>query len=219
MRKCPPPTMQEEQLLLAKGYRFIAGIDEAGRGALAGPVAAAAVVLPAGADFPWLAQVHDSKLLSPRQREALYPCIKRDALAVGVAMVSPQDIDNMGILPATLLAMRMAAAQLAPQADFLLIDGTQAPHSKLPRKTIVRGDRLCLSIACASIVAKVTRDNLMCELDRQYPGYGLAQHKGYGTEQHLSCLRQLGACRIHRHSFAPMKTPLFADGSEHPETD
>ncbi|MBI2854814.1 MAG: ribonuclease HII [Chloroflexi bacterium] len=204
-----PPTALEERQLLAEGYRLIAGIDEVGRGSLAGPVAAAAVILPPGSDFSWSSLVRDSKLLTPKQREDVSPLICRDALAVGLAMVSSEDIDKMGILEATRRAMHQAVAQLSPRPHFLLIDGMRVPQIDMPQKGIIGGDRLCLSIACASIVAKVARDHLMVTLDEKYPGYGLARHKGYGTVDHLECLHKLGPSPIHRQSFAPVRAALI----------
>ncbi|MEW6034734.1 MAG: ribonuclease HII [Chloroflexota bacterium] len=205
MVKGLPPTLEEERGLLAQGYSLVAGVDEVGRGALAGPVAAAAVVLPLERDLPWFRGVRDSKLLTPKQREDLFPLILEQAVSVGVALVPVEDIDGRGILRATRLAMRLALERMSLSPQFLLIDGMRLPQVRLPQKGIVRGDRLCLSIACASIVAKVTRDRVMVELDGQYPGYGLAAHKGYGTREHLSCLQSLGASPIHRRSFAPVR--------------
>ena len=199
------PSFVEERRLHRQGYRLIAGIDEVGRGALAGPVAAAAVVLPRGLKTPWLAQVRDSKELTAARREYLSAHIHEVALAMGIGMVPAEAIDVMGIVAATRLAMGRAIEQISPSPEFLLIDALKLPALALPQKSLVRGDKLCLSIACASIVAKVTRDRLMREMDGHYPGYGFARHKGYGTERHLSSLRELGACPIHRRSFAPMR--------------
>ncbi|MCJ7654271.1 MAG: ribonuclease HII, partial [Dehalococcoidia bacterium] len=189
----------------ARGYRLIAGIDEAGRGALAGPVVAAAVILPQSPDFPWLKSVRDSKEVPPARREFLFDLIRQDAIAVSVGIIAPQTIDVIGILNATKIAMCHAVAQLSHPPDFLLIDYLRLPQLRISQKPIVRGDKLCLSIACASIIAKVTRDRIMVELDQLHPGYGLAHHKGYGTKQHVSCLHQHGPSPIHRHSFAPVR--------------
>ncbi len=195
-------------MLEAQGYRLIAGIDEAGRGALAGPVVAAAVILPRDIDTTWLTQVKDSKLLRPSEREYLFPYIQDVAVSTGVGIIPPGIIDSHGIVHATRLAMKMAVEQLSPPPDTLLIDYMSLPEVPLPQKGIKYGDSLCYSIACASIIAKVTRDRLMVELDMTYPGYGLAQHKGYGTAAHVSCLNRLGLSPVHRRSFKPVKDIL-----------
>lgn len=200
-----PPSLVEENGLNASGYRLIAGVDEAGRGALAGPVVAAAVILPQSPDFPWLESVRDSKEVPPARRESLFDLIKQEAIAVGVGIIPSQTIDVIGILNATKIAMCHAVEQLASPPDFLLIDFLRLPQLRIFQKPIVHGDKLCLSIACASIIAKVTRDRIMVELDQIHPGYGLAHHKGYGTKHHMSCLNQHGPSSIHRHSFAPVR--------------
>jgi ribonuclease HII len=201
------PDLREEMALYAEGYRHIAGLDEAGRGSWAGPVVAGAVILPP--DRSDLSQeldgVRDSKQLTPRQRERLYPIIESTALAVGVGVVPPDVIDELGIVPATRQAMGLAIGQLGLPPDFLLIDYLNLPELSIPQKSITRGDALSLSIAAASIVAKVTRDRLMVELDVHYPGYGFAPHKGYGTRQHRESLFRLGPSPIHRLSYAPMR--------------
>lgn len=199
------PSFAQEKMLEAQGYRFIAGVDEVGRGALAGPVVAAAVILPNDMDAPWLKQVRDSKQLSPAKREVLYGYISKMAIAAGIGMVHHEIIDSGGIIKATQMAMKSAIEQLSPLPEFVLIDYMYLPEVTLPQKGIKYGDSLCFSIACASIVAKVTRDRLMVELDRVYPGYRLAEHKGYGTSEHLACLGRLGPSPIHRHSFQPVK--------------
>jgi ribonuclease HII len=201
----PIPTFEEEKILQAQGYRLIAGVDEVGRGALAGPVAAAAVILPSRLRAPWLKQVRDSKLLDPPKREKLSQYIHRVAISIGIGMVSHEVIDRQGIVRATYRAMRLAISQLSPPPEALLIDYLHLPGTRLPQKGVTDGDSLCISIACASIVAKVARDRLMVELDDTYHSYGLAQHKGYGTEEHLACLQRLGPCPIHRRSFSPVK--------------
>jgi len=203
IKNLPLPSFDEEGLLMAQGYQLIAGIDEVGRGALAGPVVAAAVILPHSMDFPWLNQVRDSKVLTPARRELLSQLINEIAVAVGIGVVPHTVIDARGIVKATRLAMKLAVEQLLPQPESLLIDYMALPEVKLPQKPITNGDCLCFSIACASIVAKVARDHIMVEMDGIYPGYGLAQHKGYCTEKHLSCLRRLGASPIHRQTFQP----------------
>ena len=199
------PSFIEEKLLEAQGYQHIAGIDEAGRGALVGPVVAAAVILPCHIDAPWLNLVKDSKQLSPATRELLFHHIHEIAISVGIGMATNEVIDAQGIIKATRLAMQLAINQLSPLPQSLLIDYMLLPEVSLPQKGITNGDRLCFSIACASIMAKVTRDQLMIELDKIYPGYGLAQHKGYGTKKHLACLYKLGPSPIHRRSFRPIK--------------
>ena len=199
------PSLAEERKLEAKGYRYIAGIDEVGRGALAGPVVAAAVILPCHINAPWLSQIKDSKQLSPAKRELLFPHINEAAISVGIGKVAAEVIDKEGIIRATRLAMKSAIDQLLPSAESLLIDYMLLPEVPLPQKGITKGDSLCLSIACASIIAKVARDHLMIEFDRIYPGYGLAQHKGYGTKKHIACLHRLGPSPIHRRSFRPVK--------------
>ncbi|MDY7039677.1 MAG: ribonuclease HII [Chloroflexota bacterium] len=206
-RSRPKPTLAEERTLRADGYRHIAGLDEAGRGAWAGPVVAAAVILPL--DNPHLSRllegVRDSKQLSPRQREELYGRICTVAATVGVGLIPADDIDAVGIVPATLRAMATAVAWLSPPPDFLLVDALQLDEVPLPQKGIVKGDAHCLSIAAASIVAKVTRDRLLIALETTYPGYGFARHKGYGTRQHRAALNHLGPCSIHRRSYAPVR--------------
>ena len=204
-----PPTLVEEHRLLEQGYSIVAGLDEVGRGALAGPVAAAAVILPSGAAFTWLERVRDSKLLTEKQRTVLAPWIYRDSVSACVALASVEEIEEKGILKATRLAMKRAVDGLESRPQFLLIDALRLPQVKLPQKGIIRGDRLCVSIACASIIAKVARDRLMVELDGRFPGYGLARHKGYGTGEHMDSLRSLGASPIHRRSFAPVYRVLF----------
>jgi ribonuclease HII len=202
------PSFTEERILEAKGYRYIAGIDEVGRGALAGPVAAAAVILPHNIDAHWLGLVRDSKQLSPSKRELLFHHIHETAIAIGIGLVYHEVIDDQGIIKATRLAMKLAVDQLSTPAEALLIDYISLPEVSLPQKGIKNGDSLCFSIACASIVAKVTRDRLMIELDRAYPGYKFSRHKGYGTWEHLTCLQRLGPSPIHRHSFRPVREIL-----------
>ena len=199
------PSFAEEKILKAQGYQYIAGIDEAGRGSLAGPVVAAAVILPCHIDTLWLNQVKDSKQLSPARREFLFHHIHKVAISMGIGVVPHKVIDAEGIIKATRLAMKLAIDQLSSPPEFLLIDYMRLPEVPLPQKGITNGDCLCFSIACASIIAKVSRDHMMRELDGIYPNYGLAQHKGYGTKGHLACLRRLGPSPIHRQSFKPVK--------------
>jgi ribonuclease HII len=199
------PDLLEERQLISLGYKFIAGIDEAGRGALAGPVVAAAVILPRRSYFPRLKLVRDSKMITPARRDCLFNVIEEEAEAIGVGVVPPHIIDTMNIRNATMVAMRTAVEQLTFPPDFLLIDGLAVPKIHLVQKGIVKGDRICLSIACASIIAKVTRDRIMVELDKSYPEYGLAIHKGYSTKFHLSCLQRQGPSPVHRYTYAPVK--------------
>ena len=189
----------------------IAGLDEAGRGALAGPVVAAAVILPLNDQIETLLHgVNDSKQLSAKKREVLFELICQHALAYGIGQQPAAVIDAIGILPANKLAMQTAVTQLTPTPQFLLIDGRiRLPQLNIRQQSIIRGDSQSLSIAAASILAKVTRDRLMCELDGQFPHYGFAQHKGYGTELHRAAIAQHGPCPQHRHSFAPIRQPLL----------
>jgi len=203
-----PPNSDEENKLKLQGYRLIAGIDEAGRGALAGPVVAGAVILPHSGYLSWLSLVRDSKELTARKRECLFDLIQKEALAVGIGIVPPSVIDSVNILKATQLAMWQAIEELPQQPDIVLIDRLTLPQCAIPQRGITRGDKLCLSIACASIVAKVTRDHIMQELDKVYSGYGFAKHKGYGTAEHGSSLRQLGCSPVHRLSFAPVRNVI-----------
>jgi ribonuclease HII len=205
------PSFDEELNLGNLGFRHIAGIDEAGRGALAGPVVAAAVILPRKDRIPFLHRIKDSKKLTPRQRNGLFDEIRGVAVAAGVGIVYFDIIDRTGIAGATRLAMKKAVENLSPPADYLLIDYMKLPDVPLPQKGIVHGDDLCYSIAAASIIAKVTRDRIMVELDDTYRGYGLASHKGYGTGEHLACLRQLGPSPVHRRSFNPVCRLRFGD--------
>lgn len=199
-------SLAEEQTLYAQGYRYVAGIDEVGRGPLAGPVMAAAVILPQTIKpTKWADKIKDSKQLTAIQRENLVEYIKDLAISYGVGMINSQTIDIRGIAKATRLAMVQAVNQVSPSPDYVLIDYFTVPELKFPQKGVVEGDSICFSIACASIIAKVTRDKIMIELDDLYPGYGFANHKGYGTREHLKCLQKLGPCPIHRLSFQPVK--------------
>lgn len=189
----------------ARGYRSVAGIDEAGRGPLAGPVVAAAVILPECFDLPGLT---DSKKLSKKQRDRLFPLIRTQALAIGVGFSSPAEIDRINILQATLRAMSLAVERLRQAADFLLVDGISAVPLALPQQTLKKGDSRSLSIAAASVIAKVVRDRVMVAYDRRFPGYGFAGHKGYGSRDHLAAIARLGPSPLHRHSFGGVREHL-----------
>ncbi|MBN2057995.1 MAG: ribonuclease HII [Candidatus Saganbacteria bacterium] len=197
------PSLKYERELWRKGSLLVAGIDEAGRGPLAGPVVAAAVVFPVDIKLAGLA---DSKLLNDKKRQQLYKKIRRLATAVGVGIVSNKQIDRFGIGRADVLAMRMAVENLGIRPDHLLIDGLRVRLGLgLPQEHIIKGDRKCASIAAASIIAKVTRDRIMDRFHKKYPGYGFNSHRGYGTAKHLRSLRKHGSCPIHRRSFAPVQ--------------
>ena len=187
-----------ENSLYAEGYKMICGVDEAGRGPLAGPVCAAAVILPKGLELPGL---NDSKKLTDKKRRDLFPIIKEQAVAYGIAFASEAEIDEMNILQATFLAMKRAIAQLEGKADLALIDGNRAKDFGLSVKTVVKGDSLSASIAAASILAKVTRDDLMEAAAQEHPGYGFEIHKGYGTKAHYAALTEHGMCPVHRRTF------------------
>lgn len=181
------------------GYKLIGGIDEAGRGPLAGPVCAAAVILPQG--FA-LEEINDSKKISEKKREKLYDVIIEAALAYSVAFAEPEEIDEINIRQATHLAMQRAADGLSPAADFLLVDGNdKIPFSDIPCEYVIKGDATYECIAAASILAKVTRDRYMREMDSVYPGYGFAKNKGYGTKEHMMGIREIGLTSIHRKTF------------------
>jgi ribonuclease HII len=183
--------------LRQEGFRHVAGIDEAGRGPLAGPVVAAACILPPDALF---AHLNDSKLLSEKQREILFAQITQTAI-FGIGIVDEKVIDEINILQATFLAMQKAVAALPTTPDALLLDGNQIPRFDIPAKAIVKGDSLSVSIAAASVIAKVTRDRLLIAYDAEYPQYGFKKHKGYGTAEHLQAIQKWGPCPIHRLSF------------------
>jgi ribonuclease HII len=181
-----------------RGYRIIAGIDEAGRGPLAGPVVAAAVILPPDYRHP---EINDSKQLTPGKRGRLYEVIKTDALAVGLGVVEASVIDHVNILQATLMAMRDAVLDLSTIPDYLLIDGRNRIDVRAPQETIIAGDRKSISIAAASIIAKVSRDQIMEIYHRQFPQYNFLKNKGYGTDEHREAIHRYGRCKIHRLSF------------------
>ena len=195
----------EDQLQQDGRYPLIAGTDEVGRGSIAGPVAAAAVVFPARFESDWIQAVDDSKRLTASQREKLARLILEECF-VGLSFVSPRTIDSIGIVPATQLAMRRAVAGLLFTPDFLLVDGMDLPEAPCPSRPVIHGDRLSISIAAASIVAKVTRDRYMSEMDVVHQGYAFRTNKGYLTSQHRAALDQLGPTPIHRFSFAPVRS-------------
>jgi ribonuclease HII len=190
-----------EKEVRARGFRLVAGIDEAGRGPLAGPVVAAAVMLPPRAR---LSGVDDSKRLSPKQREEAFALLQEKALAIGVGIVEAGEIDRINIHQASLRAMEKAVAKLSLIPDFLFIDGLHTLTLPLPQKAVVKGDQRCLAIAAASIVAKVTRDRIMTDYHREYPEYNFIRHKGYGTKEHIQAIEKYGSCPLHRRSFRPI---------------
>jgi len=193
---------QFEREAWKRGYLKIAGIDEAGRGPLAGPVVAAAAILPS--EF-FLPDLDDSKKLSPKTRERLFGAIYKQAVSIGIGIIDPVEIDRINILQASLLSMRIAVDNLRPSPDYLLVDGTFPIKSQIPQQAVKYGDRRCRSIAAASIIAKVTRDRLMGLYDEEFPEFGFCKNKGYGTEAHRSALRTYGHCRIHRKSFSGVR--------------
>ena len=193
------PDLELELQAKEKGYNFVCGVDEAGRGPLAGPVCAAAVILPD--DFN-IEGINDSKKLSEKKREALYDVIKENALAYGIAFASVEEIENVNILEATYIAMNRAIEGLEVKPDFALIDGNRVPRGiKIDCQTVVKGDSKSMSIAAASILAKVTRDRLLIEYHDIYPEYNFIKHKGYGTAEHIEAIKKYGISDIHRRSF------------------
>jgi ribonuclease HII len=204
--KTARPGLSFEEDCWRRGFTFVAGLDEAGRGAWAGPVMAGAVILPARQDIgDTLLGVYDSKLMTPAQRERWAGRIKDQALAWGVGSASSEEVDALGILPATRLAMLRAVEALTQPAQHLLIDAVRLPHCLLPQQSMFKGETHSLSIAAASVLAKTTRDAWMREMEEVYPGYGFARHKGYGTAFHHQMLKQLGVSAIHRKTFAPVR--------------
>jgi len=185
-----------------KGLTLVAGVDEVGRGPLAGPVVAAAVIFPVGF---WLEDIDDSKKLSPPERERLYPVILEQAVSVGISTLGHDVIDRMNILRASILAMQNAVAELRPPPQVVLADGNSFEGKGVVYENLIGGDARSMTIGAASIVAKVTRDRIMTELDQRYPLYGFAQHKGYATRQHLDAIARHGLCDIHRRSFQPRR--------------
>lgn len=187
-----------ENKAYSEGFKLIAGVDEAGRGPLAGPVVAAAVILPQNI---FIENLNDSKQLTAKLRDKLFDVIKEKALAYGIGIVNEKSIDEINILNATIKAMKEAIYQLKPQPDFLLTDAQKLEEIDIPQEAIVKGDTLSVSIAAASIIAKVTRDRLIDDMDSKYPQYGFSRHKGYGTKEHIEAIKKYGICPIHRVSF------------------
>jgi len=198
LSKMSKVTLEIERSLWMQGVGSIAGVDEAGRGPLAGPVVAASVIFPRDV---LIEGVNDSKKISEKQREKLYDVIRAQALTVGVGIVGHEVIDRINILQATILAMRKAIEEMKGKPDFVIVDGNSFRHETLRFQNVIGGDAKSFTIAAASIIAKVTRDRMMREFDHQYPNYGFAQHKGYGTQRHLDAIREFGLCEIHRKTF------------------
>ncbi len=187
-----------EEELYNNGYKYICGVDEAGRGPLCGPVVAAAVILPRGVCIDG---VNDSKKISEKKREKLYDDITKNAICIGVGMSDIDVIEKVNILNATKLAMKQAISNLKIMPDYVIIDGNQGIDINIPFETVIKGDSKSESIAAASIIAKVTRDRMLIEFDKQYPEYGFSKHKGYGTKEHIEAIKKYGLCKIHRPSF------------------
>jgi ribonuclease HII len=205
------PHFENEATLSARGFIAIAGLDEVGRGTLAGPVVAGAAVLPGGQPGQWARLINDSKQMSPEQRVQAYGLLTEVCLTYGTGACDAADIDRIGIVAATKLAMARALEMLDPAPDCLLIDALDLPAVGLPQLSVIKGDAISLSIAAASIIAKVTRDRLMeTVFEERFPGYGFAEHKGYGTAEHMAALYRLGPSEAHRLSFAPVRDALEA---------
>ena len=205
------PTYAEEAALIESGYAIIAGVDEVGRGTLAGPVVAGAAILPLHPRGDWLSGVRDSKMLTPLQREASVYAMEAASVTMRTGAATSREIDSVGIVEATRIAMARAIEALPIRPQFLLLDALLLPRVDVPQRAIIKGDAKSLSIAAASVVAKVSRDAMMRDADATYPGYGFSQHKGYATRQHLDALEQLGPCDIHRFTFAPVRRLAEAD--------
>lgn len=199
------PDWSREEAHYAAGLRMVVGLDEVGRGPIAGPVAAGAVVFDPTRRSPWMADLRDSKMLTAAARQRLEALIRAEALAVGVGAASAAEIDTIGIAPASRLAMIRALDALCLRPQHLLLDAFAIPEIDIPQTPIIGGDRLCVSIAAASIVAKVARDEWMLQFEELYPGYGFASHKGYAAPEHLRAVEALGPCPIHRLSFNPSR--------------
>jgi len=202
-----PDRWKFEKTAVKNGFTYIAGVDEAGRGPLAGPVVAASVILPS---FCSITGLDDSKKLTPLQRENLYPQIYTYAVSVGIGVIGPNVIDRINILQASLQAMALAVNSLCPRPDYLLIDGNHSIPSVFPQQPIIKGDSLSVSIAAASVIAKVTRDRLMQRHNQEYSQYEFARHKGYPTKAHKEAIRTFGTCLIHRRSFKGVKEHCVA---------
>lgn len=203
-----PPAGDLETVLNGRGFRLVAGADEAGRGALAGPLVAAAVILPPG----WVPDgLDDSKLVSPIERERLYGEITEHAVSIGVYRISHDRLDRIGLQRANLGALRAALNKLEPRPDYALVDGFGLDRTPMPCLRVVKGDEVCTSVAAASIIAKVTRDRIMVRAERRYPGYGFASNKGYRAPEHLRALQEIGPCGWHRRSFAPVRLASSPD--------
>lgn len=204
----PIPDFIQEDSLFQQGYSMIAGLDEVGRGTLAGPVVAGLAIFEYKPYDDWVGMIRDSKQMSPSQREYVIPYLESAALALEIGVSSSIEVDNLGIVPATRLAMKRAINSLTFLPQYLLLDAFPLPDISIPQKAIIRGDSICFSIASASIVAKVRRDKMMEEYDILYPGYGFVSNKGYGTRQHMDGLKELGPSPIHRKTFSPLKEML-----------
>lgn len=203
-----------EKAVRAMGYKLVAGTDEAGRGAWAGPVVAAAVIFDESINIP---EIDDSKKLTPQERDSLFDLIKAQAVSFGVGIVSNNIIDEINILQASLMAMHQAIMQLKPQPDFVIVDGNAAIKMAIPQRPLIKGDSLSVSVGAASILAKVTRDRLMCDLEKTHPQFQFSRHKGYGTKLHQDEIKKFGPLPIHRHSFKPLKLlRQNIEGKNHP---
>ncbi len=204
------PTLEYEKQLWGDGFRIVAGLDEAGRGAWAGPVYAAAVVLPTDTRMVNLLNgVRDSKRMTPLQRNRWRGCIQSASISWTIGSATHEEIDKLGIVPATCLAMRRAIDEMMYKPTYLLVDYIEISNCACPQISLTKGDCRSLSIAAASVLAKTARDAYMVELDRRFPGYGFARHKGYGTRQHHTALAKLGPCPVHRYSFRPIKNAVY----------
>jgi len=199
------PDNIEELVLYRKGYQFIGGVDEVGRGSIAGPVVAAIVILPKKLKGSWQSLINDSKQLTPIEREYIFNHLQESSDSIGIGESSSKEIDNVGIAPATRLAIIRALESLSLKPQFLLLDAFLLPESKIPQKAIIHGDCISISIAAASIIAKVTRDRIMIDFGKDYPNYGFEKHKGYATKEHLTNLKLYGPCNIHRFSWKPLR--------------
>ena len=208
------PTFEEEFLARKYGYKTIAGVDEVGRGPIAGPVVSGALVFDIGLDLKWVYDIRDSKQLSDKQRRRIVDGMDQEGVNRGLGIVSASEIDKIGIVAATKLSMVQAVGKLKGRPDFLLIDAVDLEETGIDYKSIIKGDQTCASIAAASVMAKVTRDKIMLEEDKKYPQYHFAKHKGYPTKNHMEQLKRFGPSPIHRRSFAPVKLHINYDLTE-----